>query len=147
MPTSTVQSDRQTPRMARRFSPLRAAVALVVSVLCQLGQINASVHEIAVRHVICAEHGDMAHAGQSTGPASSESATPATPALQSDRSVSSHEHCPLPGILGRQATLPSAQQGPTPVAQLAAAPAHAGRSVAPGARLLLSAPKTSPPRV
>jgi hypothetical protein len=111
--------------------------------LCQLGQINASVHEIAVRHVVCAEHGELAHAGQSNGPASPDNGSPA---VQNDRSVSSHEHCPLPGILGRQATLPTAQQGPALVVQLAISPADSGRSVAPGTRLLLSAPKTSPPR-
>ena len=137
-----MRNERPTTATGRRLSPLRAGVALIVSALCQLGQVNASVHEIAVRHVICADHGELAHAGRSSGPASPDG----PPAVQTDRSVNSHEHCPLPGLLGRHATVPAVQQGADLVVQLAVSSADSGRSVAPGTRLLLSAPKTSPPR-
>jgi hypothetical protein len=47
--------------------------------------------------------------------------------------------------LGRPATLPALQRGASPAHEGVVAVGRPGRPQAPGARLLLSAPKTSPP--
>ncbi|HXI56444.1 MAG TPA: hypothetical protein VNO55_10315 [Polyangia bacterium] len=134
---------------------MRAARWLALAVLLMAGgtQLTASWHEMAVRHVLCAAHGELTHV--------KVAATTAASGAQRDQEGSSsyvsplpteaadgHEHCAVALIVQSGIQAPSA-----PVATACSPPPAAihltpvalptpGRST-----VLASAPKTSPPSV
>jgi hypothetical protein len=119
------------------------ALAFALAALCPAGQLAASLHEGMVRHVICADHGELTHV-TSTAAAPSSSTAPDAPGIEADTSSSEHEHCPQVGMLSRARPQPVRTVSAAPEV-LARALGEPARYVAPGTRLLLCAPKTSPP--
>ena len=125
---------RVPARSTRRAS---RAAAVVLLVLAQLG---AFAHTAAVRHVRCAEHGDLV-----------EAATLARHVESGVRFVSvelgirDDEHCSLAGALADHAAAPArASAIETPALVASAAPISVA-SRAGITALYLIAPKTSPP--
>ena len=139
------RGERSNGRPVWGKSPSRTLLALFISLVCPTGQIIASLHEASVRHVICAEHGELAHVGASGVADAASARTDNSASVRGEASETSHEHCPHAGVLRRQRTLDAPQVGLAPVLVLTAAVGEPARYVAPSTRLLLSAPKTSPP--
>ena len=135
----------------RRQRPLHIVLSFLLAVLCPVWQIGASIHEAAVRHVVCADHGEMTHAAPSPGHrSSSHDSGPASrqAGVEGDQSGigHEHEHCPFSGLLRRQASIPTLAASLTTLTFESPAFGEPTIYVAPGTRLLLNAPKTSPPR-
>lgn len=130
---------------ARPPKVLVGVVAVLATWVVVLAQLASTLHFALISHEICAQHGELLHraAGLGVHPAHQSSGSAALPAAPE----ADHDHCPL---LGRRhdhmAVLasPRLELAP-PVATLEPA-AREGLTVAPSrARLLLSAPKQSPP--
>jgi hypothetical protein len=118
-----------------------AAVAALAAVT---GQFFALSHEISVRHVRCAEHGELTHVATAAG---SPAAAPAEDIARTEEAASAtaHDHCTLAvtlqasvGPLSRQSA-GSSLPPPVPFLPPGEAPSR------DRAFLLASAPKTSPP--
>lgn len=110
-------------------------------------------HEMTVRHVVCADHGELTHVVITGRGAETATDAPSTRspgfgvARQSPLQAEGHEHCALALVVhnGHQ-TQPSPtavpNRPPPPVVQTAAkVGSPRGRTI-----VLASAPKTSPPR-
>ena len=121
---------------------------LAVIAAMWLAQFGSLSHELTVRHVRCAEHGELTHVPISAAapvtahPMSSEPAVQGRPG----DSVDAHEHCGLAFTLeGSEATpirnISGVLPPPPPVPAPPAPCLQSGRTVA-----LSAAPKTSPPR-
>jgi hypothetical protein len=128
------------------MNPLRVALAFVVAALCPTVQIAASLHEAVVRHVVCAEHGELTHVSAVEATLPEGTAQDAVPSATGDHSSSEHEHCLQVGMVRNVRPQPAltASRAPEVLTRGLGEPAH---YVAPGTRLLLCAPKTSPPSV
>jgi hypothetical protein len=121
-------------------------LALFVAAAALAAQFSSAWHELAVRHVRCAEHGELTHVaplqGASPAPASDVRAVDALPPATPD----GHEHCAVLFTIQGSAQAPVVR---TPVAFAPPVPvARAATDVAPRpgrAFVLASAPKTSPP--
>jgi hypothetical protein len=132
----------------RRRPSTAAAFAVVLLVV---GQIAAFAHEATTRHVVCSEHGELleASAPSSTHSASSESVDSDHArwiGIDGDGSSGPHEDCAIARAL-RQTTdtlHASIHIGATTFIATSAAPPPIDCSFAFD-RLLLIAPKTSPP--
>lgn len=131
----------------RRTRGLRAILVAAVALLFGAEQITAALHEATVGHAVCVEHGELVHIG-----GGSAAAKPATlvdtqrgSALQGDVASLEHEHCGNAGVLGSHPTLPALKEGPAPALTVLAPLGEPARYVSSTTRLLLSAPKTSPP--
>ena len=129
------------------FSTAARAFTLAVVVAASLAQFAALSHEMTVRHIRCAEHGELTHVASSASEAAATAADvgravrPHTTGL-----ADAHEHCGRALLLTAGATIsPPALSGelaPPPAAPVPTAPRLArGRDTA-----LAAAPKTSPPR-
>jgi hypothetical protein len=118
-------------------------LVLVLAALFPAGQVVALVHETSVRHVVCADHGELTHAS-GAGQVARDGEHDA-PAVRADGSSTSHEHCAQAGVVTQFSPQlpPVASAAPQVIARALGEPV---RYVAPGTRLLLTAPKTSPPR-
>jgi hypothetical protein len=125
----------------------RVLLALVASALLALPAQLA--HFLLVRHVVCAEHGELVHAGPGAErPAARVGAERRTPgvALRAAAVGHEHEHCAFASAardglaVGRQRAIVAAAA--LPVAALSSA-----RPLLQGPRVVLFrlAPKTSPP--
>jgi hypothetical protein len=138
--------QRSTRPTTRGRNPARVVLALIVAIIWPSAQILASLHEVSVRHVVCDEHGEVAHvsAPEQGSPAPASSAGTTT-TVRDQASATTHEHCPHAGILHRHKSLEAPKQGVAPALALNAGVGEPARYIAPGTRLLLSAPKTSPP--
>jgi hypothetical protein len=136
---------------ARRHGSMRGlgnvasllAIALVATV--GFGPIANARHELTVRHVVCAEHGELTHVRGSDG-AIAEPKLGSTIGTESTDVVDGHEHCSN-GFLVRArlhfSVIRSAFRYTPPPAI-----AREVREIAPSpgrAFVLASAPKTSPP--
>jgi hypothetical protein len=127
------------------------ALALAAASCCLLGHGTNLTHFLFVRHAICAEHGDLVHAGEASrhGTAAHAELAIAAPALQAmPTSEPAHgdEHC---AILGdrREHTLRSSSQelhAPALTDVVLSAAAREAPRVAP-IPIFLLAPKSSPP--
>ena len=137
-----MRKPRRATAATRRASPSRVVLALVVALLGGTEQIIASVHEASVRHVICAEHGEITHVSASAG--ASAPAARAT-VVEGSSSSEEHEHCLQAALQSPRQSPPIVSQGVAP-ALVASALGEPAQYTAPGTRILLSAPKTSPPR-
>jgi hypothetical protein len=128
-----------TPSHRQQRASAGSVAAFVL--LCQAA---AWVHAAAIPHLTCLEHGDSVHLdahGQAGLPQSDVPAVAAAPAQEA--TAHAHEHCNLDGH--RTASTPAA--APSDVAATVVAGATPTAAAPPPAvRLLLLAPKTSPPR-
>ena len=133
--------DRPGGRAIRRAMAVAAALSAV------LGQFFALWHEIGVRHVRCAEHGELTHVAASAGVRVARfSAGPAVRAGEADAAVR-HDHCtatfspsaaPVSSAPRTSAQVPARAAGALP---------RPGAPARDRAFLLAYAPKTSPPSV
>jgi hypothetical protein len=139
----------QTAR-AKRSTGTRA-LALAAASCCLLGHGTNLTHFLFVRHAICAEHGDLVHAGEASEHAAAAHAGLATaaPALQTmPTSEPAHgdEHCAIVSDRREHALRSSSQELHAPaaadLAQSVAARAAPRAAVVP---IFLLAPKSSPP--
>lgn len=143
-------------QLLHRLRRARAAGTLAALLLVTVtgAQFGAAWHEMTVRHVICADHGELTdvplgprpdalrtHARATEPSGGARAQDPAAP----DR----HEHCGLALIIQGSPQAPARQASasalPPPPAAAPRAPLMAigsGRAV-----VLAGAPKTSPPRV
>jgi hypothetical protein len=123
--------------------------AAVLIVGFGLSQLLASWHEAAVRHVRCAEHGEMVDVEASHGPVFNDGrATGTTVEGAESATPSEHEHCAVALALRGSAQL----QVVRAAVRLVAPPVAVRPAVDPAPRpgrafVLASAPKTSPPSV
>jgi hypothetical protein len=132
-------------RPSKRGTGVRLfAVALVISV--GFGQLAASWHRASVRHVRCAEHGEVTHLAALSAPGTVAASGRTTLAPSETGAPSEHDHCGV--VLAAQA---GAHARPLRTAVPFAPPPVVARIVADTVDLrgrafvLASAPKTSPP--
>ena len=120
------------------------AVALVATIAA--APIANSWHELTVRHVRCAEHGELTHVPTSSGFVVLATPTHASVGGQDIAAADAHEHCSGGFIVGKKVDVsiirsPVRWTPPPSIARETHAPApRPGRAF-----LLASAPKTSPP--
>jgi hypothetical protein len=123
---------------------------MVVLIGSGSSQLAASWHEVAVRHVRCADHGELTHVTIAE-PSAVGRAAPSSLLISSARAeetgaADTHEHCALAFVVRAGTEAPRA-----PVATRFSPPetvTHRAPTVAPrpGRTVVLaSAPKTSPP--
>jgi hypothetical protein len=130
--------------MSARRNTNGRALGVALALLFLGGQLSGLTHQLLVRHVTCAEHGELIHADERVahsapvqGPAVSEAE--AGPAHQ-------HEHC-LASVSRREKLIPAVSVSALP----SLAPPRFVAFVAPGQgalcrlSLLRLAPKSSPP--
>jgi hypothetical protein len=143
-------SNHRALRPLGRGIGLRVFAATLIAAV-GFAQFSASWHEAGVRHVRCAEHGEMTHVTVSAeyqAPAARDLANGDALLGSEAASAASHEHCGV--VFSLRASTPSrvlrlaVRFSPPPVVlKRAGAPApRPGRSC-----VLASAPKTSPPTV
>jgi hypothetical protein len=131
------------------LSAAARVLALAVVGATLLGQFESFSHELTVRHVRCAEHGELTHVPLALASAPATlAATNRGPALerQAGTPADAHEHCGLAFTLEGNAAAPVPQTHgvlppPPPVPTPAAPRLQSGRTTA-----LSAAPKTSPPQ-
>lgn len=128
------------------FSAAARVFTLAVIAATWLGQFGSLSHELTVRHVRCAEHGELTHTPISADAAVTTHPTASTVKGQPRHAVDAHEHCGLAFTTEGNTTAPLVATCGTlpPPAPVPAPPAprrQTGRMVA-----LTAAPKTSPPR-
>jgi hypothetical protein len=128
------------------FSTAARAFTLAVVVAASLAQFAALSHEMTVRHIRCAEHGELTHVASSGGEAVAAVDLGRAVRPHTTGVADAHEHCGRALLLTAGPTVsPPALSGeltPPPAAPVPTAPRLArGRDTA-----LAAAPKTSPPR-
>jgi hypothetical protein len=132
------------------------ALSLLGVILCVVawaGEITAGAHETGVRHVRCAEHGELTHPAR-RGAEDAADVTSASngPAVTGDRApaAAGHDHCAL-AVLVAQAVGPVRSQSGVAACIAESGPAmcteRADVRLLAGERLLALAPKTSPPQL
>lgn len=130
------------------FSTGARAFTLAVIVAASLAQFAALSHEMTVRHIRCAEHGELTHVVSARGDLSAGTAELGRALRPHAAEVAdAHEHCGRALLVTAGAVLSppaiSGELAPPPAVPVPIAPRLArGRAVA-----LAAAPKTSPPRV
>jgi hypothetical protein len=137
--------------MARQKSSCRAAlrllpVALPVSLLV-LGHLLSALHALIVPHTVCVAHGVATHETQHRAPKAAASAAPHGQTIATAHDSSdAHEHCLL-CTQPKYVFLGDRQIGAVliPVSDRAQEPGVRDVPVIATARLLLIAPKQSPP--
>lgn len=128
-----------TIRSSIRIHAALIAVALVVS------SVLGVIHEAATRHVVCAQHGELVHAGAAQ-PGDRALTRTASVRQGGAPAVQGHDHCAMAQVLRdpRIASRPSLLElAPAAVAQLAAPGVDGGDVDDRG--VYRTAPKTSPP--
>ncbi len=130
------------------FSAAARVFTLAVIAAMWLAQFGSLSHELTVRHVRCAEHGELTHVPISAAAPVTTHPMSRGPAVEGrpGDSVDAHEHCGLAFTLEGNATAPvpdicGVLPPPPPVPAPPAPRLRSGRTVA-----LSAAPKTSPPR-
>jgi hypothetical protein len=109
-------------------------------------QLGNSLHFSVVSHEVCAEHGELVHAGEH-GEEHHAAHSPEATSVSDSASEHAHEHC---SVFGRPedtvplATPPGVEIAAVAAADVASFSVRASVFVAPSTRLL-AAPKTSPP--
>jgi hypothetical protein len=139
---SSGRVTRASPIATTKSGALRAFLA-VVALLVTGTHLSAVLHFALVSHGICADHGEMIHAGESHDSTSAEG-TEAALDVPPD-ATDAHEHCRFVAKLREQVTARNDASIDLPVLT-GLEPAFAPRVVVPTARdILLVAPKQSPP--
>jgi hypothetical protein len=140
-------SDRRMQHPAGEVAGRLFAAALIVGF--GFSQILASWHEAGVRHVRCAEHGEVIDvvAGSNYEPDLNHGATPRATVTGAETTAPvEHQHCAVALALRGSAQV----QVVRPLLRLAPPPMVVRRCIDPAPRpgrafVLASAPKTSPP--
>jgi hypothetical protein len=137
------------PHLLDRLRRARTAGTLsLLALLAVTGaQLSAAWHEMTVRHVVCADHGEMTHVRIGSAPAANASAPSGGAGAQNPATSEGHEHCALALIVRGNTPAPAratvARALPPPTVVAPRAPMSVLR---PGRTFVLaSAPKTSPP--
>jgi hypothetical protein len=120
----------------------KRGLVLLVAGLWLSGQIAATAHLLTVRHVTCAEHGELVHADAAAPSQARRAAEHAVEAADAPAGHT-HEHCPFAWQHEQRIELvapPAAPHG----AAVAASPLPASAPLR-SARLYRVAPKLSPP--
>jgi hypothetical protein len=128
-----------------------APAALIAAAATLIAQAWTTSHDVAVRHVRCAEHGELTHVAPAPAatapPVAAPGARAAAVAPAGDRAPCGHHHCTVAPALRDGAGPPAARAAISIVPPPAAATAP-GRRIVPArgrAHVLANAPKTSPP--
>jgi hypothetical protein len=136
----------------QRRSRWTAAAALLAAAATLIGQGWTTSHDVAVQHVLCAEHGEVTHVAPARADApapstASAAARPAAAAPAGERAPCEHEHCAVAPVLRDGADAPPARAAISfvPPPPTASAPRTDVVPVRGRSRVLASAPKTSPP--
>jgi len=129
----------QSGRICARLPGLRLRAATLALLVLVLGHVSAWAHDGAVRHVVCARHGELVDAPQLARAIATGSWLVAVDGSPSD------DHCAIANGIRHDAT---SVRGPAVLAT--ALPAIAVHRVAPASRHAAPidfriAPKTSPP--
>jgi hypothetical protein len=121
-------------------------LALALVALVGVSPIASTRHDLTVRHVVCAEHGELTHAHASSAHVAEPESGVTTTQGDSGDELDAHEHCGG-GFTVRQRMhvsiiRPALRYTPPPavVREVRAALPDPGRAF-----VLASAPKTSPP--
>jgi hypothetical protein len=129
-------------RALRQFAAVLAAVALV-------GQVASFAHLVLVRHVTCAEHGELIEVGhERTIVATVAHKNVAAVNATSPREVHGHDHCLLAPLRRDRAALGAPTSLDALHVDAYGTIGHvANREIPPPIAVLLLAPKSSPPTV
>lgn len=130
----------------RYLSTVSRAFASAVAVAAILGQFFALSHEIAVRHVRCAEHGELTHVPLAFAAASAK--LPGFTVVRADEEggAGEHDHCVTALTLQTGVASPALPASAKAAPPLASLPPERAAPPRRRAFLLAAAPKTSPPR-
>lgn len=141
---------RSSPRARQRRRAWFRHLSVWVGLLCLLGQVSSSLHMLLVRHVRCAEHGELVHAEEHQNGAHAAvhaAGVPGGPSLRASEGDGDHghDHCLVWSDRRKLALLPAAI--PAPRVPIEGEAPFSLRPVASVHRLRLYAyaPKTSPP--
>ncbi len=136
---------------ARRIARARARDLHLVSLVLLAAQLLSFGHLFSVRHVTCAEHGDIAHIerahGQSHDPSAVEASVPPRPSLTSTTAKigAEHSHCLVCSEANRRCLLTGPAQACTAPSLVVAASHAVAIAACSPIELLLLSPKNSPP--
>ena len=134
------------PRADRPALPLRLLAAALAGVLV-IAHTAAVWHEVSVRHVVCAEHGEVVDEAM---PAATDGHAPDHHARLDDRAPArdhapGHAHCGFAALAHGTATAPPAIVAGEAIATARLAPFVPPAPPPPAIAALHLAPKTSPP--
>ena len=116
-----------------------------MALLLALADLMGFAHQAAEQHAVCAEHGELIHAGEAQDAVAPSGASSLTAPDPAGENHDGDDHCRLcPGTLERDAVVAASSDGLPPAVSLPTAlppttAYHTGTSV------LTHAPKTSPP--
>jgi hypothetical protein len=119
-----------------------------LAVLALAGQLASFAHLALVRHVTCAEHGELIEVGSAatSAAATPRDVPPAVSAAASAGAAHDHEHCLIsPMRRDRIASAASASQHAARVDSYDSIGIGRTRTVAPPIAAIVLAPKSSPP--
>ena len=141
LPWRSMTARRHVRHLAALRRAMAALSALAFLIVCSVDL----VHESITNHVVCAEHGEITHAGAvGSGVADASAHDPVArgvPARERDH----HEHCLL-ACTSRVSTADARPAlGPVTVAEHRVATALPRTAAPPRGDLYRTAPKTSPP--
>lgn len=146
LPFAVSLSNRRTEFVGCRRRDRRSAALLLAVLLCA-GQLAGLVHSLVVRHVRCAEHGEMVHSGEGAQLLSvagiPEGASYAASA--GSPSGEAHDHCAFWVHPREQSSLRSAHCPVAPPFSAQPSGSEHRAATGPQVELLHLAPKSSPP--
>jgi hypothetical protein len=121
---------------------------IAVMALATFAQLASLSHEMTVRHFRCAEHGELTHVVALAGDLAAPTAETRGAAVRAhDAEGDGHEHCSVAfTVEGRSVTASAGDVTGTVALPPAVVPARDPLAVGGRVFVLLSAPKTSPPR-
>jgi hypothetical protein len=137
----------------------RQSFALALASLWTLALLGGQLHRLEQPHAVCAEHGELVHAGSGSiggsataaagqvRPGSADAAQAEVrglPSAAGARADVHHDHCQVVSPLTPQ-PVPSTPAVASPDPARSAVPAAAVAAARPAGRLFALAPKTSPP--
>lgn len=126
----------------RRATPI---FAVLVSVLCLVGQVLTAAHEATERHVRCSEHGEMSHLRVASVAPAARLEAAGTVEGQVVGEASSHDHCAILVVSQRPQGRPILVVSPAPAVAPRPEPGPSPLLASQTERILLSAPKIAPP--
>jgi hypothetical protein len=137
---------RATPGKTQRAVALLRALAGLLLVALSAGQALPALHFALTTHVVCAEHGELAHVGDFAPRAHPAPSAGQVQISGGETSSHEHEHCDVLATFGPRAALSSTptleRSASTALSALAPVRAEAAHS---SLALLSYAPKLAPP--
>jgi hypothetical protein len=119
-----------------------------LAVVALAGQLSSFAHLVLVRHVTCAEHGEMVEVGneQDLVATTANEEAPAAVAATSPADAHGHDHCLIVPMRREHAALGTAGSFDSAHLDAYGTIGHGGDSlISPPIALILLAPKNSPP--